>query len=124
MSYNNELYHYGVKGMRWGVRRARKAQAKYSAKASQQVKQLRKNQSALKKVLDSGIDDITELKLDKETKNAYNHEMRRSIDDAKKWVETKKDIMSMDITKVSAKDIKNRYEDTYRKYGAVYYPFL
>lgn len=26
--YNNELYHYGVRGMKWGVRRARKAAAK------------------------------------------------------------------------------------------------
>lgn len=33
----NELYHYGVKGMKWGVRRAKKAGTKYSRKAQKQI---------------------------------------------------------------------------------------
>ena len=28
--YDNELYHHGVKGMKWGVRRARRAEGKYA----------------------------------------------------------------------------------------------
>lgn len=32
-NYNNELYHYGVKGMKWGVRRQAKKDAKEFARA-------------------------------------------------------------------------------------------
>lgn len=32
ISYNEELYHHGVKGMRWGVRRFRRQQKKQSDK--------------------------------------------------------------------------------------------
>lgn len=32
-----ELTHYGVKGMKWGVRKARKAQAKFAGKAERQA---------------------------------------------------------------------------------------
>ena len=106
-----------------GSKKVQKAQNKYTSKADEQVKKHFNNSSSLKKILDSRIDNITELKLDKDTKNAYNYEMRRSIDSAKKWIKTKNDIMSMNLSEVSANDIKNRYKDTYRKYGASYYPF-
>ena len=40
--YNNELYHYGVKGMKWGVRRARKQQATALRKHNQYMTKYQK----------------------------------------------------------------------------------
>lgn len=39
---NEELFHYGVKGMKWGVRRARKASSS-SSKSSARKKEINRN---------------------------------------------------------------------------------
>lgn len=114
-SSSNELYHHGVKGMKWGVRRTQK---KYAEKAKRQANASRGNATYIRKTLKTGYDPSWG-KLDSETTKAYKHELDRSVRDAKKWLETRNDILSMDVTSVTSKDIKKRYKNTH----ASYYPF-
>lgn len=87
------LEHFGVKGMKWGVQRARK---KYSNKSMRQYKANERDAKLLKRDLDSNRDSTTGSRLDSQTQQ---------------------DIQKM--TTVS--EIKKRYKSTARK--NVYYPF-
>lgn len=108
------LEHFGVKGMKWGVRRARK---KYSNKAMRQYKANERNAKLLKSDLDSNRDSTTGSRLDSQTRTAYQHEYDRAVETGRQWLQTKQDIQKM--TTVS--DIKKHYKSTARK--NVYYPF-
>lgn len=116
-----ELQHYGIKGMKWGVRKARKAQAKFASKAERQAATHQSNASTIKRLLKSGYDE-GDMPLDDETRRAYQHELRRAIASAEKWMKTRDDIMSMKLPDITANDVKDRFKDTYRKQGAGYYP--
>ena len=115
-----ELIHYGVKGMKWGVRRARKAVTKYSRKAQRQIDANMRNAKTLKAMLDSGYDDVAERRLTKTDRKYYTHQYETAIDAAKKWIATRDDIMNMKISEITVDDVKQRFKNS----GArVYYPF-
>lgn len=79
MEQNNELYHYGVLGMRWGIHRARKKGTdytyksvetrRYSRAAKKSEKRAVKQESRAKKALEKG--DSQTAKLYKESAKNY-----------------------------------------------------
>lgn len=95
MNDNNELKHYGVPGMRWGVRRAKKQYAKattkeqrdkldarmrsHRAKAVKQVKKLERKYPELERKVERSIQktDVKAAKLEREAtrtrRAAYGH---------------------------------------------------
>lgn len=50
--YSNELYHFGVKGMKWGVRRKEKAQERKERRELRKLEKLKKVISKRTKTLE------------------------------------------------------------------------
>lgn len=63
----SELYHYGVKGMKWGVRRVRRDSSKLSKAAKEYYTQVNRRNA----YLDLGEDDKTISQMDKLIKKGH-----------------------------------------------------
>lgn len=70
MLTNEELQHYGVKGMRWGVRRTSKQLARAKKERSEDAKNKERGQAKIKK---SGTDALSNKEL-REVTNRINLE--------------------------------------------------
>ena len=117
-NYSDELTHYGVKGMKWGVRRAQKAVQKYGQMAKRQASANYKVANAAKKMLNSGYNSQTGKRLTSTDRQRISREYATYASAGKKWIETHKDIMNMNISIVTPRDVKNRYKNT--NAGGVY----
>ena len=118
----HELMHYGVLGMKWGVRRTRRAVKTYTSKAEKQIAANTRNAKTLKTLLTNNYDPATERKLTSFDKKAYATQLDNANKATEQWVKAQKDILSMDIAKVDANSVKARFDEA-RKRSRVYYPF-
>lgn len=115
MRYSNSLTHYGVKGMKWGVRRAekaRKTQRQYVEEASKKASMFENYSKDLKKVLKTGRSDYADGQLTPNGRSVYSRELKKARQAGQEWLKTKNDLMSMDVNSVSARQIKKRYKQT------------
>lgn len=104
----NELMHYGVKGMKWGVRRTKKAIKKYTKKADKQIKGNSDRSRSLKNILKND-------KLDNNDRQAYEKGYDMTVKTGQMWLNAKKDLLSMDASKIDAKEVKKYFDEVKKK---------
>ena len=103
-NYTNELYHYGVKGMRWGVRRARRENKKIdkSFKAWKENSEKKANAIDLGKKANIARMDYERNRGDKTLKKTY----KQANKDYKKALRGNTTYRKGDIRGEVGKDIK------------------
>ena len=107
--HNGELYHYGVKGMKWGVRKSR-------SNSSRKMAKLSKTRDRLARDAKRNADENFEAA--KNVKTIYRNNFDKTDVDAvsnafasagRKYNETNKRLMSMDLNTISNKQLKDVY---------------
>ena len=107
LTSNGELYHYGVKGMKWGVRRTQRKLNRAAKTAAKQAKHRRNTANDYKRVLKDiksgdykkyGYPSAERAKQDIPLNDAM---IRSEINIAKNWTKIHNKIMKMSINDVA-----------------------
>ena len=109
---NNELYHYGVLGMKWGVRRAQNKVIKIGAKAKKQGwSDDAKSAAEIKTKSVKQMSNAELRKINERTRleNEYKNLNKRKVSAGEKFV--------TDVVKESSKEIAKDYTKKYMKLG-------
>lgn len=105
----NELKHYGVLGMKWGVRRTKKSIEKYSKKADKQVKGNNDHAKKMESILKNGII------LDDNIRKAYQYGYDTSVKTGQMWLKAQKELLNMDASKTNAKEVKRYFNEAKKR---------
>ena len=103
------LLHYGVKGMKWGVRKSRSNSSRKMAKLSKIRDRLAKD---AKRNADENFEaarNVKSIYRDNFDKNDVDVVSNAFASAGKKYIETNKRLMSTDLNTVSKKQLKDVY---------------
>lgn len=104
---NTELYHYGVKGMKWGVRKRRKIINAAAEKASMWGKAANKGAKDYETFAKNVKNDKTRSKVDKEGSYKLNMAISKELARmGKEYTQMSEAYRSMKASEVSKEDIR------------------
>lgn len=107
---NNELKHYGVLGMKWGVRRGSSGSGKTSRKSRMSEDHARAKSLKKKKLSQLSNAELKELNNRMNLENQYKNLKRQNVSAGRKFVQ--------DVAYEAAKNTASDYARRYAKDGA------
>lgn len=102
---NKYLYHWGVKGMKWGVRKSRR-------KTSKSDDYLRAKQLKKKRISQMSNAELKELNNRMQLENQYKNLKKQNVNSGRKFVQ--------DVAYETAKNTASDYARKYMKAGISY----
>lgn len=100
--YNNtELYHHGIKGQKWGVRRFQNEDGSLTSKGKKRQKIMEEASDKAKRFIGYANENIKDY-----TKNRDNENIRISKRQIKRYKKLYDKYSNMDVATISKKDLK------------------